>query len=58
LPELPEVETVRKNIAPALEGRRLEHVEISDIRLTRPEDPLIVASELTGERVGVARMHR
>jgi formamidopyrimidine-DNA glycosylase len=51
LPELPEVETVRKSIAPALEGRRLEHVEISDIRLTRPEDPLLVASELIGERV-------
>jgi len=51
LPELPEVETVRQAIAPALEGRRLEHVEISDIRLTRPEDPLLVASELTGERV-------
>ena len=45
------METVRRGIAPALEGRRLEHVEISDIRLTRPEDPLIVASELTGERV-------
>ena len=28
---------MRTNIAPALEGRRLEHVEISDIRLTRPE---------------------
>jgi formamidopyrimidine-DNA glycosylase len=42
---------VRRKIAPALEGRRLEHVEISDIRLTRPEDPLVVASELTGERV-------
>jgi formamidopyrimidine-DNA glycosylase len=51
LPELPEVESVRLAIAPALEGRRLEHVEISDIRLTRPEDPLLVASELVGERV-------
>jgi formamidopyrimidine-DNA glycosylase len=51
LPELPEVETVRRAIAPALEGRRLEHVEISDLRLTRPEDPLLVASELVGERV-------
>jgi formamidopyrimidine-DNA glycosylase len=51
VPELPEVETVRRNIAPALEGRRLEHVEISDVRLTRPEDPLVVAAELTGERV-------
>jgi formamidopyrimidine-DNA glycosylase len=51
LPELPEVESVRLAIAPALEGRRLEHVEINDIRLTRPEDPLVVASELIGERV-------
>jgi formamidopyrimidine-DNA glycosylase len=51
LPELPEVETVRRRIAPVLEGRRLEHVEISDARLTRPEDPLVVAAELTGERV-------
>ena len=45
------METVRRAIAPALEGRRLERVEISDLRLTRPEDPLLVASELTGERV-------
>ena len=48
--ELPEVESVRRQIAPVLEGRRLEHVEIVDVRLTRPEDPLAVAAELTGER--------
>ena len=29
----------------------LEHVEITDLRLTRPDDPLEVAAELTGERV-------
>ena len=51
MPELPEVESVRRAIAPALEGRRLQHVEIDDVRLTRPEDPLLVAAELTGERV-------
>ena len=51
MPELPEVETVRRAIAPALEGRTLEHVEIEDARLTRPEDPLLVAAELTAERV-------
>jgi formamidopyrimidine-DNA glycosylase len=51
MPELPEVESVRRQIAPALKGRRLEHVEIDDVRLTRPEDPLVVAAELTGERV-------
>jgi formamidopyrimidine-DNA glycosylase len=56
LPELPEVETVRARIAPALEGRRLERVHITDPRLTRPEDPAVVASRLTGERVAtVAR---
>ena len=51
MPELPEVETVRRAIAPALEGRTLARVEIEDARLTRPEDPLAVAAELTGERV-------
>ena len=51
MPELPEVETVRRRLAPALEGRRFEHVEITDPRLTRPHDPLEVARELRGERV-------
>jgi len=51
MPELPEVETVRRGLAPALEGRRFEHVEITDPRLTRPHDPLEVALELEGERV-------
>jgi formamidopyrimidine-DNA glycosylase len=56
MPELPEVETVRARIAPALEGRRFERVLIVDPRLTRPEDPAVVASRLTGERVvGVDR---
>jgi formamidopyrimidine-DNA glycosylase len=51
MPELPEVETVRAGLAPVLEGRRFEHVEITDGRLTRPLDPHEVAAELTGERV-------
>ena len=51
MPELPEVESVRRGLAPALEGRRFEHVEITDPRLTRPHDPLEVARELEGERV-------
>jgi formamidopyrimidine-DNA glycosylase len=51
VPELPEVETVRRRIAPVLEGRRLERVEIADARLTRPFDPDEVARELEGERV-------
>jgi formamidopyrimidine-DNA glycosylase len=51
VPELPEVETVRRRLAPVLEGRVWQHVEISDPRLTRPLDPLEVARELDGERV-------
>jgi formamidopyrimidine-DNA glycosylase len=51
MPELPEVETVRRRLAPLLEGRRFERVEISDPRLTRPHDPFETARELEGERV-------
>jgi formamidopyrimidine-DNA glycosylase len=51
VPELPEVETVRRRLEPVLVGRRFEHVDINDPRLTRPEDPAEVAAELTGERV-------
>jgi formamidopyrimidine-DNA glycosylase len=51
VPELPEVETVRASLEPALVGRRFERVEISDPRLTRPLDPDEVAAELNGEVV-------
>jgi formamidopyrimidine-DNA glycosylase len=51
LPELPEVETVRRRLAPVLEGRTFERVEILDARLTRPHDPDEIAAELGGERV-------
>jgi formamidopyrimidine-DNA glycosylase len=51
VPELPEVETVRRRLEPVLVGRSFEHVAIEDARLTRPEDSAEVAAELTGERV-------
>jgi formamidopyrimidine-DNA glycosylase len=51
VPELPEVETIRARLAPGLEGRRLERVEIVDPRLTRPEPPEAIASALEGERI-------
>jgi formamidopyrimidine-DNA glycosylase len=53
VPELPEVETVRRRLAPLLEGRTFAGVEIADPRLTRPLDPAEVAAELTGERVAL-----
>jgi formamidopyrimidine-DNA glycosylase len=51
MPELPEVETIRARLAPRLEGRRLERVEIVDPRLTRPEPPEAIAAALEGELI-------
>ena len=56
MPELPEVETIRARLAPRLEGRTMEHVEIADPRLTRPEPPEAIAAALEGERI--ARVSR
>src|SRR5579884_3016799 len=51
MPELPEVESVRRQLEPVLAGRRFERVEIADTRLVRPYEPAEVAAELEGERV-------
>jgi formamidopyrimidine-DNA glycosylase len=51
MPELPEVETVRRQLEPALVGRRFERVTIEDHRLVRPYEPAEVAAELEGEHV-------
>jgi formamidopyrimidine-DNA glycosylase len=51
VPELPEVETVRRRLEPVLLGRTFERVEIFDPRLTRPFDRVEIAAELEGERV-------
>jgi formamidopyrimidine-DNA glycosylase len=48
VPELPEVETIRGQLAPHVEGRRIESVQILDPRWTRPEPPGPVEAELTG----------
>ena len=53
MPELPEVETVRRAIEPVLAGGTITHAEIHDPRLVRPFDPDIVARELVGERVSM-----
>jgi formamidopyrimidine-DNA glycosylase len=51
VPELPEVETIRAQLAPRLEGRTLVRVEILDPRLTRPYDLFEVTEELEGDTV-------
>jgi formamidopyrimidine-DNA glycosylase len=51
VPELPEVETVRSRLEPALVGRVVTDAVILDERLTRPFDPASVAAELRSERI-------
>jgi formamidopyrimidine-DNA glycosylase len=51
MPELPEVETIRRQLAPVLEGRTIVVAEILDPRWTRPEPPELVAEVLGGRRV-------
>jgi formamidopyrimidine-DNA glycosylase len=56
MPELPEVETVRRGLEPLLLGRSIADADIMDGRLTVPEDPVAVSAELAGERfTGVGR---
>ena len=51
MPELPEVETIRSQLAPRLAGRTLMRVEILDPRLTRPIELFEVAAELEGDSI-------
>jgi len=51
MPELPEVETIRRQLAPLVEGRRLKRVEILDARWSRPLAPEELADALQGRRV-------
>jgi formamidopyrimidine-DNA glycosylase len=55
MPELPEVETTRRGIAPSLEGRRIERVVVRERRLRWPV-PRGLEKTLEGRRVtGVRR---
>lgn len=55
MPELPEVETTRRGIAPSLEGRRIERVVLRERRL-RWRVPAAFEGELAGRRItGVER---
>jgi len=55
MPELPEVETIRRHLAPHVEGRTLERLVIHDARWTLPLMPSEVSSAAEGrviERLG------
>ncbi|MGP0102457.1 MAG: bifunctional DNA-formamidopyrimidine glycosylase/DNA-(apurinic or apyrimidinic site) lyase [Solirubrobacteraceae bacterium] len=51
MPELPEVETIRGQLAPLVEGRRLTRIEILDPRWSRPLAPAELEDALRGRRV-------
>ncbi|MGI8413317.1 MAG: bifunctional DNA-formamidopyrimidine glycosylase/DNA-(apurinic or apyrimidinic site) lyase [Solirubrobacteraceae bacterium] len=48
MPELPEVETIRRQLAPYLQGRTIIEAQILDSRWTRPDDPAPLEDELRG----------
>ncbi|MDB5666177.1 bifunctional DNA-formamidopyrimidine glycosylase/DNA-(apurinic or apyrimidinic site) lyase [Cypionkella sp.] len=54
MPELPEVETVRRGLLPAMEGRLIERAEVNRPDLRWPL-PLNMADRLTGQRVVALR---
>ena len=51
MPELPEVETIRRQLAPLVEGRTLGRLEITDPRWCEPLAPEALQDALVGRRV-------
>ena len=51
MPELPEVETVRRQLAPAIEGRQIDQLEVLDPRWCNPLDGRQLADAVRGLRV-------
>ena len=51
MPELPEVETIRRHLAPHVGGRELTALDVIDARWTLPLAPEAVAGQVAGRRV-------
>ena len=51
MPELPEVETIRRQLAPLVEGRVVERLDISDPRWCLPLAPEAIVDAVQGRRV-------
>jgi formamidopyrimidine-DNA glycosylase len=51
MPELPEVETIRRQLEPEVVGRRIRRLSVLDERWTRPHDPAGVERAVAGRRV-------
>jgi formamidopyrimidine-DNA glycosylase len=51
MPELPEVETVVRQLEPEVEGRRIARLEILDPRWSRPVAPAELGSQVDGSQI-------
>jgi formamidopyrimidine-DNA glycosylase len=51
VPELPEVETIRRHLAPHVEGRVIERMEVLDPRWSEPAAPEELAAAVEGRRI-------
>jgi formamidopyrimidine-DNA glycosylase len=51
MPELPEVETVARQLEPELEGHRIESLEVLDPRWSRPVSPEALAGAVDGSTI-------
>jgi formamidopyrimidine-DNA glycosylase len=51
MPELPEVETIRRHLAPHLEGRRIDRLDVLDARWCDPAPPGELADAVEGRRI-------
>src|ERR1700749_4587820 len=51
MPELPEVETVARQLEPELEGRRVELLEVRDQRWSRPVAAKTLGKKVTGKTI-------
>jgi formamidopyrimidine-DNA glycosylase len=51
MPELPEVETVARQLEPELEGHRIERLEVLDARWSRPVAPKALGKKVAGARI-------
>jgi formamidopyrimidine-DNA glycosylase len=55
MPELPEVETIRRALAPRVEGRRIARLRIHDPRWCQPLAPEEVVAAVEGRRIEALR---
>jgi formamidopyrimidine-DNA glycosylase len=55
VPELPEVETIRRQLEPAVTGRTIVAARVLDERWTRPDPPRALEAEVQGRRVESVR---